>query len=82
MLLRRAAPEDEVSVDWDAITFKLRGRSYWPSYRTVNLADPLGFSQAEAEPIFENCPDFEGLLDALEALSPRAAEPLSISLAN
>lgn len=82
MLLRRAAPEDVVSVDWDAITFKLRGRSCWPSYRTVHLADPLGFSQAEAEPIFENCPDFETLLDALDGLSPRTIEPLSIPLAN
>ena len=42
MLLRRAAPESVVSVDWDAITFKLRGRYNWPSYRTLDLADPLG----------------------------------------
>ena len=82
MLLRRAAPEDVVSVDWDAMTFKLRGRYNWPSYRTVNLADPLGFTRAEAEPIFENARSLESLLGALEALSSRAAQPLTIQLAN
>ncbi len=75
MVLRRAAPESVVSVDWDAITFKLRGRYNWPSYRTLDLADPLGGTEAEAQPIFEKTEDFEDLLDALAAHFNRAAQP-------
>jgi len=71
MLLRRAI-EDRVevnTVDWDRITFKIKGRHNWPSYRTLALADPLGFTQAHAESIFEDCTDFNDLLDGLESLS-------------
>jgi hypothetical protein len=51
MLLRRAI-EDRVevnTVDWDRITFRIKGRHNWPSYRTIAIADPLGFTQAHAE---------------------------------
>lgn len=82
MLLRRATPESVVSVDWDAITFKLHGRYNWPSYRTLDLTDPLGGTQAEAQPIFEKSVDFEDLLDALGAHLTRAAQPLDNQLAN
>ena len=39
MLLRRAMLENvEVdNVDWDRITFKLRGRYAWPTYRTLEI---------------------------------------------
>jgi Pup amidohydrolase len=71
MLLRRAMSGNvEVeSVDWDRITFKIRGRYAWPSYRTLDLADPLGFTQQLAQPIFDGCSDFEDLLDGLDSLS-------------
>lgn len=82
MLLRRANPDSVVSVDWDAITFKLRGRYNWPSYRTVNMADPLACTQAEAQRIFDEFVDFEDLLDALEARSAREPQPLDAQLAN
>jgi proteasome accessory factor A len=82
MLLRRAAPESVVSVDWDTMTFKLRGRHSWPSYRTLNLADPLGGTQAEVESIFEQTGNFEELLDALEARFIREPQPLGAPLAN
>jgi hypothetical protein len=70
MLLRRASDDGvEVnSVDWDRITFRIKGRHNWPSYRTLALADPLGFTQAHAESIFEECSNFEDLLDGLESL--------------
>ncbi len=70
MLLRRAI-ENKVevnSVDWDRMTFRIRSRHNWPSYRTIALADPLGFTKAHAESIFEECSDFNDLLDGLESL--------------
>ena len=67
MLLRRAEPGSVVSVDWDSMTFKLIGCHDWPSYRTIDLADPLGYTQAEAQPIFDQTENFEALLDELEA---------------
>jgi proteasome accessory factor A len=78
MLLRRASRDnvDVESVDWDRITFRIRGRYAWPSYRTLDLADPLSFTQADAQPIFDHCADFGELLDALESHSPGAALPL------
>jgi proteasome accessory factor A len=78
MLLRRASSEGvEVdSVDWDRMTFRIRGRYAWPSYRTIDLEDPLAFTQAEAQPVFEACTDFSDLLDGLRELSSgQAASP-------
>jgi len=77
MLLRRAASDcvEVESVDWDRMTFKIRGRFAWPSYRSVNLADPLGFTEEQAQPIFDSCADFGDLLDGLESLSANEAIP-------
>jgi proteasome accessory factor A len=77
MLLRRALSDDvEVeSVDWDRIIFRVPGRYAWKSYRTFEMANPLGFTQAEAQPIFDNCPDFGDLLDGLESLALDDALP-------
>jgi proteasome accessory factor A len=70
-LLRRAAEEGVTvtAVDWDTMTFKMRGRHGWPIYRTLDMADPLGFTEALARPIFESAEDFAELLDGLESLS-------------
>jgi proteasome accessory factor A len=77
MLLRRAVSDNiEVdSVDWDRITFRIRGRYPWASYRAFEMANPLGFTRAEAEPIFENCSEFGDLLDGLESLAANLALP-------
>jgi proteasome accessory factor A len=82
MLLRRADPESVVSVDWDAITFKLRGRYNWPSYRTLDLANPLAGTEAETQAIFAQNEDFEDLIDALEAHLTRGAQPVKARLTN
>jgi proteasome accessory factor A len=82
MLLRRAAPESVVSVDWDSITFRQEGPYSWPSYRTVDLTDPLGGTQAEAQPIFDHFEDFEDLVTALQAHFPRSPQPLDNLQAN
>lgn len=77
MLLRRALSENvEVeSVDWDRITFKIRGRYAWPAYRTLDMANPLGFTEEMAQPIFDSCENFVDLLDGLESLSADIAVP-------
>jgi hypothetical protein len=82
MLLRRAAPDSIVSVDWDSITFKLGDRYSWPSYRTLALPDPLGCTRAESQPIFDHAKDFESLLDALEDHATREAQPVATPQAN
>jgi proteasome accessory factor A len=71
MLLRRATEENvEVeTVDWDRITFKVRGRYAWPSYRVFDMADPLSFTESEAQAIFDSSEDFGDLLDGLESLA-------------
>jgi proteasome accessory factor A len=77
MLLRHASNDDvEVeSVDWDRMTFKMRGRYAWKSFRTLEMTNPLGFTQAEAQPIFDSCRDFGDLLDGLESLACEAELP-------
>ncbi len=77
-LLRRAMSEgiEVESVDWDRMTFKMRGRYAWPTYRTLELANPFGFTRAEAEPIFESCEEFADLLDGLESLASDAGSEL------
>jgi proteasome accessory factor A len=84
MLLRRAQ-EDGVtvsSVDWDTMTFKLRGRHAWPTYRTLELADPFGFTRTKAEPIFDSAEDFADLLDGLESLSSERAATSNVLSTN
>jgi proteasome accessory factor A len=84
MLLRRASSDDvDVdSVDWDRITFKIRGRYSWPSYRAFEMANPLGFTKAEAQPIFDSCLDFGDLLDGLESLASGIALPAYANAVN
>ncbi|MGA3372073.1 MAG: proteasome accessory factor PafA2 family protein [Terracidiphilus sp.] len=82
MLLRRANSEgvEVTSVDWDTMTFKLRGRYAWPSYRTFDLENPLGLTQAEAQRFFDSSGNFTELLDGLESLSaPKALFPKNLT---
>jgi proteasome accessory factor A len=84
MLLQRAVEEDvdTTSVDWDTMTFKLRGRYSWPSYRTFDLRNPLGSTQAEAQQIFSSSLSFAELLDDLESLSAGNNLPREAIIAN
>lgn len=77
MLLRRALRDhvEVENVDWDRITFKIRHECAWPTYRTLDMPTPLGFTQDLAQPIFDSCEDFGHLLDGLESLSTGAALP-------
>jgi proteasome accessory factor A len=84
MLLRRAHTDgvEVTSVDWDTMTFKLRGRYAWPSYRTFDLENPLGLTQAETQHMFDNSASFAQLLDGLESLSDGKALPRKALAAN
>jgi proteasome accessory factor A len=62
MLLRRGGHHIS-SVDWDSIRFRLRNpASSWPTYRRMELANPLGFTRAETEDTFA---DPESSLDEI-----------------
>jgi len=67
-LLRIAGPERIEKVDWDEITFRLKGG--WPYRRTVALANPLGFTKAKAHFL-----ETATLDDALDVLG---AEPAAV----
>ena len=83
MLLRKAGPENLDDVDWDLVRFAQRdGNSRWPVYRTIDLADPLAFTRAETEKIFDERQNLTEVLDALEGpnsdkalVTSAAAEP-------
>ena len=64
------------------MTFKMRGQYSWPSYRTLEMADPLGFTQELAQPVFDSSLEFADLLDGLESLSALKAMPLNALAVN
>lgn len=65
MLLRRAGPGAVVAVNWDQVRLR-SGRGQWPLQRTIRLADPLGFTQAQFERHFQSTEDLDALIDVLE----------------
>ena len=64
-LLRLAEPDQVHCVNWDSIGFKLAGRSGWPLYRTLEMADPLAFTKADTAALFDSGEPLEAILDAL-----------------
>jgi hypothetical protein len=72
MLLRKAG-EAVDDVDWDYVTVKCKGRQGWPVYRTIDLANPLAFTKAQAEHIFQEDNSLEEVLDALGAQADAGA---------
>jgi len=69
-LLSLAAPDEVVSVDWGWLRFRIKGRSYWPTYRSVFLSDPLGFTRADTGTIFDTAATLEEALDAFDGMYP------------
>jgi proteasome accessory factor A len=66
MLLRQAGRAGIDRTDWDEVSVVVgRSRWGWKSTRTVELADPLGFTRVEAEECFEQAESLSELLDAL-----------------
>jgi proteasome accessory factor A len=67
MLLRKAGPDLVDGVDWDWVRFKKGGSYWWPTYRTLDLANPLAFTKTETERIFQETTTLDATLDALGA---------------
>jgi len=67
MLLRRAGAGGVDSIDWDSIRFKRKGKKkyYWPTYRTLDLSNPLAFSRAHTEALFADGASLDDILDTL-----------------
>ncbi|MGA2173523.1 MAG: proteasome accessory factor PafA2 family protein [Verrucomicrobiota bacterium] len=87
-LLRLAEPQQIERVDWDSITFSLKGDHYWPRESTVNLTNPLGFTRTACQRVFQLSTTLEeasAMLsanqDGTAAISPTNAavqEPIQI----
>jgi proteasome accessory factor A len=84
MLLERAARENiEVdSVNWDKITFRIRSSHGWPVLRTIDLDNPLGFTQERTQALFDSSASFNELLDELKAMSTADAQPEPLTAVN
>ena len=67
MLLRLAEPQQVERVDWDSITFSLKGDHYWRRESTVNLTNPLGFTRTTCERVFQSSATLEEALEILGA---------------
>jgi hypothetical protein len=68
MLLRTADPTEIDTVDWDSISFSIRGGNYWPSRRTIDLAHPLHFTKDITEGCFQDSKSLDEILDFIETL--------------
>jgi Pup amidohydrolase len=79
MLLRLAEPQQVERVDWDSITFSLKGDHYWPRESTVNLTNPLGFTRTACQGVFQPATTLEEALAMLGATpgSPTSLWPVS-----
>jgi len=71
-MLLRSAPEAVESVDWDRVCFRVRGPRYWPSYRTIYLENPLGWTRQTSQPAFGQG---RTLTEVLDALAPGGQQP-------
>ena len=69
-LLRLAEPQQVERVDWDSITFSLKGDDYWRRESTVNLTNPLGFTRTACEQVFQNGATLEEALEILGTAHP------------
>jgi Pup amidohydrolase len=78
MLLRVAGPELIDDVNWDFIKFKFRDRGFFSTYRTLDMANPLRFTRAATEPLFNQVETLEEALDALSAMEGEDSQTLEI----
>jgi len=77
-LLRLAEPQQVERVDWDSITFSLKGNNYWSTQSTVQLTNPLGFTRAVCEPVFQSSATLAEALELLAAPNDAPAAAISV----
>ncbi len=65
MLLRLAAPEEVLRVDWDEMQFRLNHANGQGSRQTLAMPDPLGFGRGDTESLFEGADSLGELLEWL-----------------
>ena len=78
-LLRLAEPQQVERVDWDSITFSLRGEDYWRRESTVKLNNPLGYTRTDCARVFQSSAT---LAEVLELLGGTDDPPASFLPAN
>ena len=64
-LLQLAEPDQVEQVDWDSVTFSLKGDQSWPSTSTVHMTNPLGFTRTACERVFQSSTTLEEVLEIL-----------------
>jgi proteasome accessory factor A len=67
-LMRLAGRDMTDDIDWDSMRFKVKSPRGWPSYPTLELGDPLGWTATETAPVFAAAATLEEALSALEEL--------------
>ncbi len=67
MLLRQAGPHRTAGIDWDYVRCIVRDEIGCFQHRTVDLADPLGFTKDCSRAIFEEGAPLESIVSALQA---------------
>ncbi len=78
-LLRLADPQQVERVDWDSITFSVKGDGYWGRESTVKLSNPLGYTRTDCARVFQSSAT---LAEALELLGGTDDPPATFLPAN
>ena len=71
-LLRQAGAAGVEDVNWDWVRIAATSQGGWRVPRTVHLADPLAWSQAETRAVFDERRDLGWVADQLDALAVEA----------
>ncbi len=66
-LLRSVGRGAVASVDWDSVRLKTGANGSGVSYRSVELANPLGSTRRELEPVLRRASTLDDVLNAIEA---------------
>ncbi len=73
MLLRWAGPDRVDDLNWDYIRFRVPSGRHSVSVRTLNLANPLGYTRAEMAAALHGLPPLDGLGKERAGTSARAS---------
>lgn len=68
MLLRRAGSQSIDAVDWDAVRLRMTSNRSWPTYRSLDLANPLAYTRADTQQVFDTATSLADLYRGLDEL--------------